>query len=703
MLILCEKPSVARDFASALGASPKAGYFEGGGTAVAYCVGHLFSLCDPEDYDPGYKKWSLEALPIVPDTFRYKANPGTAAQARLVLGLLKSHAGGVVIVATDAGREGELIARIAVMEAGIADTGSFRRFWSSEALTPDVIRDGIRDARPLSEYDPLAAQAFARQRADWLVGINLSRLMSVGNPPPPWPVGRVQTAVLSAICARNDEVKNFAAVPYRELEASFSSGGACAVRALLEDPKTGKPSFFAGDEGYLFAALGACKNKPVDSVGVESAEKRERPRRLLNVTGLQKEAFKRFGYRPEQTLALAQTLYETHKCLSYPRTPSRVMGEGSVGLFRDKFELLKGSSPLSAFCDPSLISADNRHIFDSSRLEDHHALIPLDRLPDCASAEERNVYGIVLESFFTACMPDYVYDEKSLRFHVGAYAFSAKIRETVQAGWAGTSRPEGDGQHIDPGSFDFGNCLLSGLRVLEKTTRPKKEFAFDTLLAFMEHPKGEGEAKLAGLGTPATRAEVIRKLFAADYVREDKKRLYATERGRFLLGQLSKNECLRQMADVSNTTDWEGRLARDPESFVREIAEYVSECVKSAPDRAVFQKPPLGACPLCGRPVHESKLSYRCSGHNGDPGCSFAVWKTIAGASVSINDARLLLAGQKTRPKKCTGKKGPFEAAFALRGGEVEFHFSGPPSPEPAENTGRNGTRLSRGPSRGGR
>jgi len=684
MFILCEKPSVARDFASALGASPRNGFFEGNGYTITYCVGHLFELCYPEDYDPKFKKWSLEALPIIPDAFKYRMSPGTAEQARLVLDLLRNN-GGDALVATDAGREGELIARIALLMAPVPDTGRFRRFWVSEALTADVIRKGIQDAKPLSEYDSLSRQAFARQRADWLVGMNISRLASIGNPPPPWSVGRVQTAVLSAIGARNEEVKNFVAVPYRELQAQVGPGNqALGIFALLENPKTEKTAFFKGDDEYLAAALNYCKGKPVGSVDAKAEEKRNKPERLLNITGLQKLAFKRFGYKPEETLNIAQALYETHKCLSYPRTPSRVMGDNNVELFREKFELLKGDTLLSSFCDPSLISAENSHIFNSAKLEDHHALIPLNKLPESASEKERNVYNIVLESFFTVCMGDFVFNEKSLRFHVGDYVFASRIREVIQYGWK-ESRPkksskkeddDDDDDVAEVNGFDEDNCLVNELCVLEKLTQPKKEFALDTLLAFMEHPRGEGEARLAGLGTPATRADIIKKLFAAEYVREEKKRLYATERGRFLLDMLSKNDHLKKLADVSNTTDWEERLARDPEAFEREIKEYIASCVKSGAGSATFQRPSLGACPLCRRPVHETKLGYCCSGYKEEPRCSFIIWKTISGATVSTNDAQLLLIGQKTRVKKCRSKAGKeFEAAFALKGAEVEFIF----------------------------
>ncbi|MDR0513417.1 MAG: hypothetical protein LBG93_10045, partial [Treponema sp.] len=253
MLILCEKPSVARDFATVLGASGKKGCYQSGDITITYCVGHLFEPLPPDGYDPKYKKWTVEDLPIIPNKFCYRMSDSTAEQARVVIDLLKRHAADDVLVATDAGREGELIARIVLQESGIKITNRFRRFWVSQALTPQVIRAGIEDSKPLSEYDNLCAQGFARQKADWLVGMNLSRLMSIGNPPPSFSVGRVQTAVLACIASRNNEVKNFTALPYKELEATISSEGV-SVKALLANPETGKTSFFKIDESYLLAA-----------------------------------------------------------------------------------------------------------------------------------------------------------------------------------------------------------------------------------------------------------------------------------------------------------------------------------------------------------------------------------------------------------------------------------------------------------------
>jgi DNA topoisomerase-3 len=683
MLILCEKPSVAKDFAAFFSARHSKGYYDSGDIIITYCVGHLYELLAPEGYDPRYKKWSLEDLPIIPESFIYKESEATSEQAGVVQKLLKQHKNDEVLIATDAGREGELIARIAIHIAGITDINRFKRFWVSEALTQAVIEEGIKNAKPLSEYDFIAAQGFARQRADWLVGINLTRLMSIGNPSPPFSVGRVQTAVLQAVAGRNSEVKNFVPVPYKKLEASIQSKNNVVIKAYLENPRIDKTSFFEVDEPYIREALENCKNNifGIESVDVSSKEKKVKPPKLLNITALQKEAFRQYGFKPEETLDIAQALYETHKCLSYPRTPSRVMGDNNAELFLEKFNLLIHESPISCFSDPSLITADNKHIFNSAQLEDHHALIPLAKLPSGTSEKENKIYSIVLESFFIVCMPDYVYNEKSLQFHVSKYLFTSKIRETVQLGWKKAvqeQKTEGDEAEEEVPFFDHSSCSVLDLKILEKLTKPNKEFAIDTLLAFMEHPKGSGDEsqKLAGLGTPATRAEIIKKLFTSQYLYEEKKNLFVTDRGHFLLKALSKNEHLKKITDVSQTTEWENSLASSPNDFEKIIVEYVSLCVKKGTDREIFHQESLGVCPLCKKPVFENKLGYGCSGYKDNPKCNFLIFKTIAGAAVSATDVSLLLMGQKTRPKKCKNKEGkPFEASFFLEGGNVRFIF----------------------------
>jgi DNA topoisomerase-3 len=257
MLILCEKPSVARDFAEALGCGGKRGYYQNEIATITYCVGHLFELAKPECYNPSYKVWDVTKLPIIPETFRYKPIPDVASQTDIVLSLIRKHIHDDMVVATDAGREGELIARIVFREAGITDISRVRRFWVSEALTKEVIRKGLETARPWQDYNRIALEGAVRQQADWLIGINLTRYMTCGNNTL-FSVGRVQTALLNAIALRNSDVARFTPVPFSELEASIRSSNGTIIKAWLVNPKTDKTAFFDNSE-YLHAAQSACR------------------------------------------------------------------------------------------------------------------------------------------------------------------------------------------------------------------------------------------------------------------------------------------------------------------------------------------------------------------------------------------------------------------------------------------------------------
>jgi DNA topoisomerase-3 len=306
MLILCEKPSVPRDFAEALGCGGRRGYYQNETVTIAYCVGHLFELAKPESYHPSYRVWDVTKLPIIPDKFRYKPIPDLASQTDVVLSLIQKYAHDNMVVATDAGRKGELIARLVFREAGITDISRVRRFWVSEALTREVIRKGLKTAKPWQEYNRIALEGAARQQADWLIGINLTRYMTCGNNTL-FSVGRVQTALLNAIALRNSEVARFIPVPFSELEAAIQSSSGTVIKAWLVNPQTGKTAFFDNAE-YLHAAQAACRGKAIDHVQTTSIRETKKPEKLLNITGLQKKAFKLHGYTPEKTMETAQAL-----------------------------------------------------------------------------------------------------------------------------------------------------------------------------------------------------------------------------------------------------------------------------------------------------------------------------------------------------------------------------------------------------------
>jgi DNA topoisomerase-3 len=680
MLILCEKPSVAKDFAGALDCETKKGYYQRGETVITYAVGHLFQLCDPEIYNPAHKTWDAAYLPIIPQSFRYERIQNASVQTAVVISLLKAHARDTIVIATDAGREGELIARIILSESGITDISRIKRFWVSEALTKDVIIKGLKEAQPLSAYDKIAGEGFARQRADWLIGINLTRYMTIGNTTL-FSVGRVQTAVLNAIALRNKEVAHFTTVPFNELEGTVQSSTGTLIKASLINPENEKTAFFTGRD-YISAAREYCSKNAISHFNSHVTKETIKPPKLLNITGLQKAAYKLYGYTPERTLEIAQVLYERYKCLSYPRTPSRVMGDQNVELFKEKYGILSNKYPHYArLCDESCISLDNKNIFNSAALEDHHALIPLKPLPEEASAQERTVFEIVLKSFFTVCMPDYLYNKKRLVFHVGEYSFRSQVNEVLQYGFKETLKDthdsDDDVQEVE--KFDEKTCKLLKLEILHKETRAKREFSIDTLLGFMENPYDDESENLTGLGTPATRAAIVKLLFDRDYIREERKKLYATRKGLFLLAQLQKSEQLMKLADIRQTTQWEKQLAKSPEEFETSIVQFLKECIKKE-KKEVFSGEPLGFCPRCGNPVVAGKTRYYCSGYKNESPCNFGIFKTINGAVVSRDDISALLAHKDTSLKTFISKSGKkYKAVFSMESdGKITLKFQEP-------------------------
>ena len=680
MLIITEKPSVANDFANALGASKnRAGYYESGNTVITNCVGHLYELASPDFYNPKYKNWKLEDLPIIPSSFMYVTAAAVAKQQKIVLQLLETHIDDEIVIATDADREGELIARIILNQAGVTDISNCCRFWVSEALTKDVILGGMKNLRPLADYNKLAQQGYARQHADWLVGMNFSRYISIGNFSV-FSVGRVQTAVLQEIRNRNVAVKNFRPTPYNELEAEITDSQQNTIKAWLLNPDTKKTMFPIKSE-ILQNAYNDCQNKKIENAQSRVVKKINKPEKLLNINALQKAAYKEYGYSPERTLEIAQTLYENYKCLSYPRTPSRVMGDENVDLVKAKYELLKPLYPgLSGFCNESLITKDNKHIFNSAKLEAHHALIPLAKLPQTASAEEKNVFEIIIKNFFTVCMDDFIYNEKQIILQIGQHTFKTALKEILQEGFRQADRRNvttTENEQEVP-LFDENHCRISKLTILNKKTQPPKEYTIDTLLTFMEKPhEEETDEKLAGLGTPATRADIIKKLFDKNYIDEIKKKLIVTEKGIFLLSELAKDDEIKRITNVKETTAWENELEQSPAAFEQHIKEYVVACIK--PDlKSVYKKPSVGLCPLCGNEMLEGNKNYYCSAYKSERECKYVIWKSICNTNVTAIDVQALLAGKHTAVKRMKNKAGKaFSAKLKLdQTGKIDFIFA---------------------------
>lgn len=578
MLILTEKPSVAKDFAKALGCSysstDKNYKSADGKTVITNCVGHLFNLDEPAAYDPKFKSW--KNLPIIPNEFSYSVNPTVKDVQKTVVSLLKKHKNDQILIATDADREGEIIARECLNFSGIQNSNNLKRFWVSQALIPSVIRDGISNATPLKNYDFLASQGFARQKADWLIGMNATRFVT-NKSGTLYPIGRVQTAILSAINDRCNEVKNFKKEKFYNYQGTFAVKGVkSGITGIYSE--NGKTRFSDTSKLSYLRSLCGTAAKCID---VKRSQKSINPPLLYNLNDLQKDAFNFYGYSAERTLSIVQSLYEKHKCVSYPRTPSRVMGEDNVQLCHDLFYRFISECPeYFQLHTLGVVDGNNKRIFNDSKLEAHHAIIPLDKIPSGATSEEENVFYLILERFMLAFAPVCKLETIAATLDVQRCTFEIKGHHYLEKGWkafrrvtdrADTGEGEDDQELID---LDWNNLVITEVEALEKFTKPPKHYNEASILSFMENPKNEEGKKLIGLGTPATRHTFIPKLMKSKFIKLEGKNILITETGEKLLSALAKTD-FKGLADIGETTRWEERLAENPEAFLDEIKEFV--------------------------------------------------------------------------------------------------------------------------------
>jgi DNA topoisomerase-3 len=672
-LILTEKPSVAASFASALGVPRKGKIYENDAYCIVNALGHLLRVYEPQDYDPKYAAWNLEDLPVIPQKFLFKEIEPTAGQLKTVKECFDRHKNAGFILATDAEREGELIGAEILEYAGFSGYDRAKRFWVSEALTKEVVLKGIENARPLADYALYKEQGYARQQADWLVGMNLSRFVTKSCQGRTFHVGRVKSAVLAAVYDREVSVSSFAKEKYFEFSAVMD-GGAFSVRLTNPDNEKFPARFSESSQLLKDASQNIVTPASGKVTGIKKEKKSKPPPQLFNLTALQKAASGVFSYTPDQTLNIAQALYEKHKCLSYPRTPSRVMGDENVALVKSVFEKLKSAYPeKTPDADESLISPENKRIFDSSKLQDHHALIPLSPVPEDASPEEKNVFFLVLDCFLTALMPDYVYNSVKIEVAINGFSFHGSGSEVLQLGWrksvkdSDSDADSEDGAEQSLAGVEEKEYPVNSVSLDEKFTKPKKLFNYASILQLMENPRNEDGAHLAGLGTPATRGNILKELFDKNYLRMEKKNILPADDGKFLIGALRQNDELKKVCSIEETTGWEERLHSDCAAFVADIEKYVRSAVSTKIDKKYERTVvSLGACPVCGKPVAEGKVSYSCSAWK--EGCKFVIWKDIKITAVSKAEAELLLAGKKTKFKKCKSKAGKeFNARLFLK------------------------------------
>ena len=626
-LVICEKPSVAKSIASALGASSRAdGFYEGNGLIVSWCVGHLVSPMEAAGYDGRFRKWRYDDLPILPEPFRYVLATGKEDAFENLRRLMNRSDVDTVVNACDAGREGELIFRLVYEMAGCRKP--VERLWIS-SMEDMAIREGFNDLRPGVAYDALYQSALCRQKADWLVGINATRLFSVLyhrtlN------VGRVQTPTLAMLAERDAKINGFQKEKYHYVRLKVD--GSEAVSEKIISPEDAQ------------AVKAACSGASAVCTSVTREQKKEQPPKLYDLTTLQREANRIFGYTAKQTLDYAQSLYE-RKLLTYPRTDSRYLTSDMAETASCVIHLAAKVPPFDGcgnFFPLVELMVSDRDVTD------HHAIIPTMEIEKAGikalPVGERNLLLLVCCRLLCASANPYEYEAVTANFDCGGHTFTAKGRRILSEGWREIERIFRSSLKEKPEDTESGGVLPTftegqtfrdvAVSVTEHFTSPPKPYTEDTLLLAMENAGKDDipdEAERKGLGTPATRAAIIEKLVAAGFVERRGRNLIPTKAGINLVTVLPE-----PLTSPMLTAEWEQKLTEiarggaDPDTFMDGIRTMVRELVStysciSEDGKKLFapEKEVIGNCPRCGKPVYEGKKNFFCS----DRACGFVLWK----------------------------------------------------------------------------
>ena len=682
-LIIAEKPSVGRTIAAVLGVSEKKnGYIEGSDSIVTWCRGHLAEPAKPEHYDEKYKFRKIEDLPIIPERWKLAVLKDSAEQFKVVRSLMLDPRVTEIVSATDAGREGECIFRYVYYLTGCKKP--VLRLWTS-SLEESAIRSGFANLKPMTAYDALFAAGFARAKADWLIGINASRLFS-GLYHSNLSVGRVQTPTLAMIVQRDADIQNFVKKPYYAVELD------CGFKAS-SDRFDEKPPAEALQE--------RCDGQTATVTALKRGKKTENPPELYDITTLQRDANRMFGYTAQQTLDYAQSIYEA-QLITYPRTDSRYitadMENTVTALVGTVLQHIPTASGIV------LPQPDIRRLINDEMVSDHPAILPTEKIASknmsALPIGERNILFLIASRLIAAVDAPHLYEAVSAELTCAGALFHAAGRTVLQDGWKAADRllrdrmktdqtdePETDeSEHTDLSKLREGQTFANvPAAVAERTPKPPRPFTDDTLLAAMERAgndsyEDDGTEK-KGLGTPATRAAVIEGLMKREYIRRTGKQIFPTEKGKQLIAIVPES-----LKSPKTTADWEtvlqhiehGDFSVTAAQFTEQIAQqtrslirdYSSVPAESKPESNPFYQKAddsIGTCPKCGKPVREYPKSFSCT--SGKDGCGFVIWKNMSGKSLPAAQAKKLLEkGRTDLMKGFTSKAGkPFSAYVILK------------------------------------
>ena len=680
-LVLAEKPSVAQSIAKVLGANKRGdGYLEGNGYVVSWCVGHLVELAQPEAYEEKYRKWNYNDLPILPSDWKYEVSSGTKKQFGILKKLMNRNDIESLVCATDAGREGELIFRLVYHKAECQKP--FERLWIS-SMEDSAIREGFEHLRSGTEYDALYEAALCRERADWIVGINATRLFSTlyGQT---LNVGRVMTPTLSMAVMREAAIAAFKPEPFYTIQIGLDGFSAVSERFKNK----------ADTEAIALAGMAAVVTK------AERKEKTEKPPALYDLTSLQRDANRLLGYTAQQTLDYTQNLYEK-KWVTYPRTDSRFLTEDLVSGLPELVELAFHTFPVNDVENPPVHA---RQVVDNKKVTDHHAIIPTREIQKYNLGElpkgELAILQLISNRLCVAVGELHRYAETVIELDCGGTLFSAKGKTVLQDGWKALVKKEASAKaekkETELPSLSVGDVLtIQKNEVKEGKTSPCKHFTEDTLLQSMETAGADempDDAERKGLGTPATRAGIIEKLVRIGFLERkgDKKTKYLipTHKGTALVTVMPE-----QIQSPSMTADWEEKLLLiekgeyESGDFINEIQSFISglvqnyEVIKESEVLMSKESNSIGKCPICGKPVEEKAKGFFCS----DRSCKFALWKNnryfeSIGKTLNNATAQKLLADGKVKLKNCKSARtgSTFDATVCLSvldDGKVQFRM----------------------------
>ena len=693
-LVIAEKPSVAMSLAAVLGATErKDGYLEGSGYLVSWCVGHLLELAQPEAYKEQYAKWRYEDLPILPENWKYEVPKDKKTQLALLCRLMKDKRVDSVVCATDAGREGELIFRLVYEYAGC--NKPMERLWIS-SMEDAAIREGFDHLRPGSDYDKLYDAAVCRAGADWLIGINATRLFSVLygvtlN------VGRVMSPTLALLVQRESDIESFISKPFYVPE--ITCGGFTASGEKMTERSEAEKIRMDCDHNSAFVR------------SVEKQVKTIQPPRLYDLTTLQRECNRIYGYTAQQTLDYVQSLYEK-KLATYPRTDSQYLTKDMQATAASLILWLRDNMPFGKGCAGE---PDIDRVTDDSKVTDHHAIIPTVEIARTDLSElpsgERDVLTLLAVRLLCATTQANRFEAVTAMLDCQGYTFTAKGKTILQSGWKEVERihrmsiRQSETEHKENEAVALPvlqegqtfEAVSASLR--EGKTSPPKHYTEDTLLSAMETAGAEDmpeDAERKGLGTPATRAATLEKLVSAGFVQRKKKQLIPTEKGKNLIAVLPDN-----IKSPILTAEWESMLKQvehgelSATSFMDQIADMSRTLVKehTAPEKRFADLFPssretaheaVGVCPRCGAPVYEGKKGFFCDNRE----CSFALWKdnrffsskkksiTKSVAAALLKEGRISMSGLYSEK---TGKTYDAEVILDDTGGKyVNFKLEFP-------------------------